>query len=430
MRWTQAFIPTLKETPAEAEILSHKLLLRAGLVRKLAGGLYTFLPLGVRVLTKISQIVREEMNRAGALEVLMPALQPVDIWQQSGRYETASDVLFKVKDRLRKDWVLGPTHEEVITELAAREINSYRQLPKNFLPDPDQVPGRDPAALRAHARQGVHHEGRLQLRRDWDEAADESYKAMYTAYTRIFDRCGLRVKIVEADTGVMGGKFSHEFMVRPTRARDGLVECNTCSYAANTERAERALPPPPDPRPPPSPPVEPVATPGARTIEQVAAHLKSEASQLIKTIIYLADGRPIAALVPGDRDVNEPKLRRAVGCADLAMADDKTIVEATGAPVGFAGPIGLSMPLYADESLRDARGLAAGANRPDTHLLNVDMDREAPSASFHDLVTARGGDACPRCDTGILRDMRGIEVGHVFKLGTKYSEAFNAIYSR
>ncbi|MBN1557924.1 MAG: proline--tRNA ligase [Lentisphaerae bacterium] len=428
--WSQSLIPTLRENPQEAEIPSHTLMLRAGLIRRLSGGLYTFLPLGLRALRRVERIVREEMDAAGALEVLMPALQPRELWDRTGRYEAMGDVMFKVRDRQQRELVLGPTHEEVITELAAREINSYRGLPRTFY----QIQNKFRDEIRP--RFGLMRAKEFSMKDaysfdlGWDEA-DASYQAMYNAYTRIFTRCGLRTRVVEADTGAMGGKWSHEFMVLAEAGEDGLVECEGCPYAANLERAERRAP---DAPPPPQAAADGAAesprdveTPGCKTIEQVSAFLRCEPARLIKTLIYTVNGRPAAVLVAGDRDLNEHKLARALETGDVALADDATIERVTGAPVGFAGPVGLDIPVYADQGLRGISGAAAGANRADTHVTGVSLDRDAAVTAYYDLAAVREGDRCPRCG-GRLREKRGIEVGHVFKLGTRYSERLGALY--
>ncbi|MBP7830217.1 MAG: proline--tRNA ligase [Kiritimatiellae bacterium] len=425
MRWSRQLIPTLREVPQEAEIPSHQLMLRAGLIRKLGAGLYTFLPLGLRALRKVERIVREEMNGAGALEILMPALHPREIWEQTGRYEVLKDVMFKVKDRQGRGLVLGPTHEEIVTDLVAHEVSSYRQLPVNLYQI--QTKFRDEIRPRfglMRAKEFIMKDG---YSFDADpEGAERSYRAMYEAYRRIFKRCGLRTKIVEADTGAMGGSSSHEFMVLADAGEDGLVECDACSYAANLERAESVL------REIPvfdgaDRPVEKVSTPGLRTVEEVAGFFRSPPARLIKTLIYVADGKPVAALVPGNRDVNEIKLRRALGAKTLELADAATIERTTGAPVGFAGPVGLSLPRVADLKLRGYRGAVTGANEADAHLRNVDIERDAGVKEFADISFAIEGDGCPRC-AGTLRAKRGVEVGHVFKLGTKYSEQLGAMY--
>ncbi len=424
MRWSQTLISTLREAPQDAEINSHKLMIRASLIMKLGGGLYTFLPLGLRALRKVERIVREEMDRAGAVEILMPALQPREIWDQSGRYEILRDAMFKIRDRQEREMVLGPTHEEVVTDLAARQINSYRQLPKTFY----QIQTKFRDEIRP--RFGLMRAKEFSMKDAYSfdvswEAADVSYQAMYDAYVRIFKRCGLKTKVVEADTGAMGGNFSHEFMVLADSGEDGLAECESCAYAANLERAERSQlklePKNTDQLP------QQIATPNKRTIEEVASFLKLKPTNLLKTLIYVADGKPIAVLVQGNRELNEHKLRRALGGVTLQMADDATIEKVTGAPVGFAGPVGLNIPVYADAELQTSRVYAVGANLADTHLINVVLQRDAKITEYYDLVIVREGDLCPRCNSK-LREKRGIEVGHVFKLGTKYSKAFDAGY--
>ena len=429
MRWSETLIPTLRDDPLEAEIPSHRLMLRAGLIRRLGAGLYTFLPLGLRALRKLERIVREEMDRAGAIEVLMPALQPREIWDRSDRFTSMADVMFRLTDHQERTLVLGPTHEEVVTDLAAHELRSYRQLPKTLYQI--QTKFRDEIRPRfglMRAKEFVMKDA-YSFDAGWD-AADRSYQAMYEAYKRIFDRCGLQTKIVEADTGAMGGKSSHEFMVLADAGEDALLECEACTYAANAERAERAFaegaaadggadaaqPLPAE-----------VHTPGMKTIDAVSQFLKCEPARLLKTVIYVADGAPAAAVVPGDREVNEAKLRRALNAQSLAMADEQTIRAATGAPVGFAGPVGMTIPVVADRTLRGVRDAVTGANKDDTHLLHVNLERDARVGAYHDLCTARDGDPCPRCGAR-MRERRGIEVGHVFKLGTKYSDAFNARY--
>ena len=423
MHWSRQFIPTLRDVPQEAEIPSHRLLLRAGMIRRLTGGLYTYLPLGLRALHKIEQIIREEMDRAGALEILMPALQPREIWEESGRYAAMGEVMFNIRDRQDRYMVLGPTHEEVATGIAAAEIQSYRQLPVNFYQI--QTKFRDEIRPRfglMRSKEFIMKDA-YSFDVDWD-AADVSYRAMYDAYCRVFRRCGLRTTVVEADTGPMGGSVSHEFMVVAEAGEDGIVECPACGYAANLQRAEGrfALPAPGD-----AAPLETVATPGARTIHQVASLLGVDPARLIKTLVYVADDRPVAVLLPGHRELNEIKLAQAVGAGRLAPAGDDVVEQVTGAPVGFAGPVGLSVPVYADRSLEGARDAVTGANRKDAHHLHVDLARDAAVTGYADLVLAASGDGCPRCD-GTLVEKRGIEVGHVFKLGTKYSEAFGATF--
>jgi prolyl-tRNA synthetase len=428
VRWTQTIIPTLKETPAEAEIISHKLLLRAGLIRKLAGGLYTFLPLGLRALRKVEQIVREEMNRAGALEVLMPALQPPEIWKQTGRYESARDVLFKVKDRAQKEWLLGPTHEEVITSLIANEINSYRQLPKNFY----QIQTKFRDEIRP--RFGLMRAKEFIMKDAYsfdvsDEAAQASYKKMYDAYVRIFQRCGLKTNAVEAETGVMGGKFSHEFMVPAETGENEVAYCTKCNYAANVEKATsrgqlrsasaKAAGGAPEKFP----------TAGVTTIEALSKAPHNVApEQQIKTLIFIVESKIHLVLVRGDDQVNEAKLTSALGTGTFRQAEAQEIFDALGAHPGSLGAVGVSkFTVIADSTLENAAGMTTGANEDGFHLRNVDTKRDIQVTKWADLRSVQPGEACPTCGSP-LNVQRAIEVGHVFKLGTKYSEALHAMF--
>jgi prolyl-tRNA synthetase len=427
MRWTQALIPTLKESPAEAEILSHKLLLRAGLVRKLTGGLYTFLPLGLRTLRKVEQIVREEMDRAGALEVLMPALQPPEIWEQSGRYETAQAVFFKVRDRAKKEWILGPTHEEVITTLVAGELSSYRQLPKNFY----QIQTKFRDEIRP--RFGLMRAKEFIMKDAYsfdatEEGAQTSYKKMYDAYTRIFQRCGLKAMAVEADTGVMGGKFSHEFMVPAETGENEVVYCDGCNYAANLEKAtsrhmmhadtgDKELA------------IEKFATPGATTINALTKPPYGvPAHHQVKTLVYVVNDKPILILLRGDHQLNESKLTGTLGTATFRPSTPDEIVDLLKAKPGSLGAVGVKdIPVYADEVLRGASGMTTGANEDGFHLRNVAFGRDIHPTHWADLRTTQVGEACSTCGKP-LKIQRAIEVGHVFKLGTKYSKALNALF--
>ena len=430
MRWTHTLIPTLREAPADAEITSHKLLLRAGLIRKLAGGVYTFLPLGLRTLRKIEQIVREEMNRAGAIELLMPALQPPEIWQQSGRYETARDVLFKVKDSGNREWVLSATAEEVITGLAASEISSYRQLPKNFY----QVSIKFRDEIRP--RFGLMRAREFIMKDAYsfdvsDEAAQVSYQKMYDAYTRIFERCGMKTFPVEADTGVIGGKYSHEFMVPAETGENEVVYCEACNYAANIEKATSALPK--NESAVNNSPIEKFATPGVVTIEALTkAPYNVAAAQQIKTLIYVADSKLVIALMRGDDQLNEAKFAGKIGTTVFRPATADEIFEATGAHPGSLGAVtstckNKDIRVLADERLRGANGMTTGANEDGFHLRNVSLERDIQVSQWADLRTVRAGEACANCGKP-LKIRRAIEVGHVFKLGTKYSEKFNAEY--
>ena len=426
MRWSQTLIPTLKETPAEAEIVSHKLLLRAGLIRKLAGGLYTFMPLGLRALRKVEQIVREEMNRAGALELLMPALQPPDIWQQSGRYESAKDVLFKVRDRAKKEWLLGPTHEEVITTLVAGEINSYKQMPKNFY----QIQTKFRDEIRP--RFGLMRAKEFIMKDAYsfdatDEAAQASYHKMYDAYSRIFQRCGLKTIAVEADTGVMGGKFSHEFMVPAATGENEIVFCDGCGYAANVEKAQSKVQGPMSKVP--GLPIEKFATPGVVTIDALSkAPYNVAADHQIKTLVYMAESKIVLILLRGDDQLNEAKLVSALGTATLRPAEAEEIFTALGAHPGSLGAVGVTtLPVYADERLCDAADMTTGANADGFHVRNVAIGRDIQVAHWADLRLVQAGEACHKCGQP-LKVQRAIEVGHVFKLGTKYSEALKALF--
>ncbi len=430
MRWTQTIIPTLKETPAEAEIVSHKLLLRAGLIRKLTGGLYTFMPLGLRALRKVEQIVREEMNRAGALEVLMPALQPPEIWQRSGRYETAQDVLFKVRDRAKKEWVLGPTHEEVITTLVAGEISSYRQMPKNFY----QIQTKFRDEIRP--RFGLMRAKEFIMKDAYsfdatDAGAQDSYRKMYDAYTRIFQRCGLKTIPVEADTGVMGGKFSHEFMVPAETGENEVAYCDGCGYAANVEKATSqvtrvtgeaasALP-------------EKFATPGVLTIEALSqAPYQVPAERQIKTLVYMAESKLVLILMRGDDQLNEAKLAGALGTGMFRPGEPGEIFAALGAHPGSLGAVTSTLKnsgwtIYADERWKDAVGMTTGANEDGFHLRNISIARDIQVNTWSDLRLVQAGELCPKCGQP-LKVRRAIEVGHVFKLGTKYSQALDALF--
>jgi prolyl-tRNA synthetase len=425
MRWSRTLIATLRDDPQEAEIASHKLMVRAGLIRKLSGGLYTFMPLGLRALHKVSRIVREEMDRAGAQEILMPALQPAELWERSGRLATMGPGMFRLKDRAERLMALGPTHEEVVTELLAGEVSSYRQLPCTVY----QIQTKFRDEIRP--RFGLMRAKEFIMKDAYSfdtslEAADASYQAMFDAYVRIFRRCGLDARPVEADTGDIGGKWSHEFMVLADSGEDGIVDCPACSYAANQERAERTAA---SPQPPAAGEdgLREVPTPNTRTIDDLVAFFNIPADRFIKTLIYLADGAPVAALVPGDRDLNEHKFKRLLNAKKVELADEATLQKVTGAPVGFAGPVGLAIPVYADQALKGASGRITGANKAGTHLANVSLARDAAVTAFEDLVIVGAGDTCPRCGK-TMQLKRGIEVGHVFKLGTKYTESFDATY--
>lgn len=426
LRWSEQLIPTLREVPGEAEIPSHQLLLRAGLIRKLGAGLYTFLPLGLRALRKVERIVREEMDRAGALEILMPALQPPEIWQQSGRYKAAAEVLFKVADRAGREWVLGPTHEEVVTSLVANEINSYRQLPRNFYQI--QVKFRD----EIRPRFGLMRAKEFIMKDAYsfdatDEGASESYRRMYDAYTRIFRRCGLKTIVVEADTGVMGGKFSHEFMVPAETGENEVAYTDAGDYAANLEKATSRGPLTPTPSVSTGPAPEAFPTPDVTTIEDLAAapyHVPAHVQ--IKTLVYIVESKPVLALVRGDDALNEAKFAAACGSTIFRPATAEECRAALGASPGSLGAVGVKgLTVLADLQLQSARGMVTGANRNGFHLRHVDALRDLCVTAWHDLRTIKAGELSTESGAP-LRIRRAIEVGHVFKLGTKYSEAMNA----
>jgi prolyl-tRNA synthetase len=425
MRYSQYFIPTVKETPADAEVISHQLMLRAGMIRKLAAGIYNYLPLGLRSIRKVETIVREEMNRAGAIEILMPGVIPAELWQESERWDQYGKELLRIRDRKDAEFCLGPTHEEVVTDLVRREIKSYRQMPVNLYQIQSKF--RDEIRPRFGLMRGREFIMKDAYSFDVDgDAADLSYDKMYQAYRRIFERCGLRFRAVEADTGSIGGSSSHEFMVLADSGEDAIVSCTACEYAANVEKAESRhleVTEHADPRP-----LERVSTPGKRTIEEVSEFLGVHAASMIKTLVLLADGEPVVALVRGDHELNEIKLKHALGCTELEMAGDEVVTKVTGAPVGFAGPVGLKVNIVADLTVRAMKNSVTGANEQDMHLKNVNLERDFQIGKFADIRNVVHGDGCPRCESGILEMWRGIEVGHVFKLGTKYSRALKASF--
>ena len=427
MRYSQYFIPTHKETPADAEIISHQLMLRAGLIRKLTSGIYTYLPAGLKALRKVEDIIRQEMNRSGAIELLMPAVQPAELWQETGRWDYYGSELLRFKDRHQRDSCLGPTHEEVITDLVRNEIHSYRQMPLNFYQI--QTKFRDEIRPRfgvMRAREFVMKDG---YSFDAEEpGADKSYQIMFDAYNRIFKRCGLQFRAVEADTGSIGGSFSHEFMVLADTGEDQLVNCLKCDYAANMEKAEvhwggeKAAPLNGEWKP-----LEEVETPNMKSVEEVTDFLSITPQALVKTLILRSGDRVLAALVRGDHELNEIKLKNLLGLDQIELADPKIVEEVTGAPMGFAGPVGLQIEVLADHAIRDMKDFVTGGNKSDLHLRNVNVERDFQVAQFADLRVIAPGDACPKCG-GEAHFGRGIEVGHVFKLGTKYSKAMGAVF--
>jgi prolyl-tRNA synthetase len=428
IRYSKYLMPTTKETPSDAEVASHRLMLRAGLIRKVASGIYNYLPAGLRVLRKVERIIREEMDRAGAHEVLMPAVIPSELWKESGRWEAYGRELLRFKDRADREFCLGPTHEEVITDLVRREIRSYRQLPTNLYQIQDKF--RDEIRPRFGLMRGREFFMKDAYSFDADEeGAGESYRKMYEAYCRIFRRMGLEFCAVEADTGAIGGSSSHEFMVIADSGEGAIVSCGDCEYAANVEKAECAPPPVGGGVPGAGPHDAPrkVSTPGKRTIEEVAAFLGIDPGSLIKTLVFETGKGDVAVLVSGRYEVNEVKVRNLLGADWARLAAEERVRALTGAPSGYAGPVGLSMRLLADHSVRRIAPGATGANEKDAHLVNVVPGRDFAPEAYADLRMVTEGDSCPRCGGG-LRFSRGIEVGHVFRLGTKYSEALSATY--
>ena len=423
MRYSQSLIPTLKETPAEAEVVSHRLLLRAGFIRKLSAGVYTYLPLGLAAIRKVEQIVREEMNRAGALELLMPMVQPADLWRETGRYEKYGPELLRFCDRHERESCLGPTHEEVITDLARREIRSYRDMPKNLYQI--QTKFRDEIRPRFGLMRGREFIMKDAYSFDVDDTqAGATYQRMYEAYHRVFVRCGLDFRAVDADTGTIGGNFSHEFMVLADTGEDTLVICSSCDYASNIEKAAVTAP---DGDESPMLELEKVETPGKRKVEAVCEFMEIEPSQLVKTLVFLADSKPVAVLVRGDREVQEVKLKNLLGAIEVEMADDKQVYEATGVPTGYLGPVNLQIKLLVDQEVAGMRNFVIGANEKNYHLRNVNMGRDFVPSAVADLRQITVDDPCPICGAKLgLKE--GIEVGHIFKLGTGYSQAMEAFF--
>ncbi|HVX96503.1 MAG TPA: proline--tRNA ligase [Polyangia bacterium] len=426
MRLSQTIVPTLKEAPAEAEVPSHIFMVRGGYMRKVAAGIYSFLPLGWKVVQKVSRIIREEMNRAGASEVFLPAIIPAELWQESGRWEQYGAQLLRLKDRKGGDFVVGPTHEEVICALVRGDVRSWRQLPLNLYQI--QTKFRDELRPRAGLMRGREFIMKDAYSFHVDETdAKREYENMYKAYQRIFTRCGLAFRAVEADTGAIGGSMSHEFQVLAETGEDALVACDKCDYAANVEQAATRKAPPTHAGKA-TQAMTRVATPGQHTIAQVSAFLKVPATTLAKTLIYLADGAPIAVLVRGDREVNEIKLKKAIGAMDVLLASDAAVKEVTGAPVGFAGPVGLKIPVYVDDEVAAMNDFVVGANAADAHTVGVNVGRDFQPTATGDYRQAAPGDACPRCDGGHFKGYKGVEVGHVFYLGQKYSKPMGVTF--
>ena len=423
MRFSEYPLTTLKEVPAEAEIVSHKLMLRAGLIRRLASGLFSWMPLGLRVLRKVEAVVREEMDRAGALELLMPAVQPAELWQESGRWEQYGPLLLRMKDRHERDYCFGPTHEEVITDIARKELRSYKQLPVNWYQI--QVKFRD----EIRPRFGVMRSREFIMKDAYSFDIDDaglavSYGRMHAAYSAIFARLGLRFRVVDADSGEIGGSRSQEFHVLADSGEDAIAYCDEDGYASNVETATTL--PPAGARPAPGQELEKVATPGARSIAALCEALDVAPERTLKTLIVEGSAGPVALALRGDHELNAVKAQKLPGVASpLTMADAETVRRVTGCAPGFAGPIGLQIPILYDHATRNMADFVIGANEEDMHFTGANFDRDIEVADTVDLRNVVEGDPTPG-GTGTLSIARGIEVGHIFQLGDKYSRAMNA----
>ena len=424
MRYSQYLLPTLKEVPADAEVVSHQLMLRTGMIRKVAAGIYNYMPLGLRSIRKMEQIIREEMNRAGAIECLMPMANPAELWQESGRWEKYGKELLRFKDRKAADFCMGPTHEEIVTDIVRNTVRSYRQLPLNLYQV--QTKFRDEIRPRFGLMRGREFIMKDAYSFDLDDAgADISYQKMYQAYRNIFQRCGLRFRAVEADSGAIGGSFSHEFMVLAESGEDAIVSCDSCEYAANVEKAEVLWGG--QEAPVPRQELQSVATPDQKSIKEVADFLERPSAQLVKTLILQTSTEEIVAvLVRGDRELNTIKLANLLNVDWVLPAEEPLVKKVTGAPAGFAGPIGLDIRVLADNEVHGMSDFVVGGNSADHHYVGVNVPRDVAIDQFADLRRAEEGDPCPRCSGGRFESWRGIEVGHVFKLGTNYSAAMEA----
>jgi prolyl-tRNA synthetase len=427
MRTTELYSPTLREVPADAEVVSHQLLLRAGFIRRTAAGVYTYLPLAIRVLKKIEQIIREEMDRQGGQEIMMPIIQPAELWQESGRWDVYGPELFRLKDRHDRDFALGPTHEEIITTLIRGEVNSYKQMP--LLLYQIQNKYRDERRPRFGLLRGREFIMKDLYSFDRDAAGLEvSYRKMYEAYTRVFQRCGLRFRPVEADSGAIGGSDTHEFMVLADSGEAIVLYCENqdCGYAANNEKAwvpATGKKSEEEPKP-----LTGIDTPGCRSVEEVVQFLGISSQKIIKTILYETEKEVVAALVRGDREINEVKLLNALGCLRLELAGSKTVQQATGAAVGFAGPVGLKgIVIVADPEVMEMVNAVTGSNADDMHYLNVNPGRDFNADIIKDIRMVQAGEPCPHCGAKLL-EAKGIEVGQIFKLGDKYSKVLGATY--
>lgn len=428
MRASNLFFPTLRDVPADAELVSHQLLVRGGFLQRLAAGIYSYLPLGYRVVKKVAQIVREEMDAAGAQELLLPVVQPADLWRETGRLDEYGDTLAKLRDRRSHELCLGPTHEEVITDIVRHHVHSYRDLP--LLLYQVQTKFRDEPRPRGGLIRGREFIMKDAYSFDVDEdSMERSYQAMCRAYCRAFTRCGLDYQIVEAEAGVIGGSENLEFMIVAEAGEDRILCCLNCDYAANLECAERHEPMQVVGEAYDARPLEEVSTPDQKIVDQVTKFLNIDPEGLVKTLLFISDGEPVATLVRGDTDINEVKLQHVLGAAELKMADGPTIEHLTGAPVGYTGPVGLKgVKIVADFDVREMSNFVTGANLNGKHLINVNPDRDFEVEMYADLRFAGSGDGCPKCK-GVMEILNCIEIGHIFKLGTRYSEAMSAYFT-
>ena len=424
MRMSKMYLPTLKENPAEADVVSHQLMLRAGMMRTLTAGVYTYLPLGYRVIRKIEEIIRQAMNEKDGQELLMPVIHTSELWKESGRWDKFGPLMIKFQDRKGREYCLGPTHEEIVTDLVRDEIRSYKDLPLNLYQIQTKV--RDEIRPRFGVMRGREFIMKDAYSFDIDsDGLDISYQAMYDAYSKAFAACGLDVRAVEADTGAMGGKDSHEFMVLANSGEDRIAFCNTCDYAANVEKAvagditkdtqeEKAM--------------EKVHTPEKKTIDEITSFLKIQAENTIKALALLIDEEPILVLMRGDDQLNEIKLKNYLSADELTVVDDDKFIEYYNSVAGFIGPVGIDgVKIFADKRIKDIANAVAGANEEDYHYINVNPERDFKVDKYLDLRNVKAGDLCPKCD-GQIEIKSGIEVGHIFKLGTKYSESLQANY--
>ena len=426
MHYSKLLIPTLKESPADAEVISHKLMIRAGMIRQIAAGIYSILPMGLRVLRKVEQIIREEMNKIEGQEVFLPSVQPAELWAESGRWDFYGKELLRFKDRNNREFCYGPTHEEVITDIIRREVKSYRQLP--IILYQIQTKFRD----EVRPRFGIMRGREFTMKDAYsfhatEESTQETYSSMASAYSKIFKRCGLDFKMVEADSGTIGGNFSHEFVVLANSGEDCIGFCDSCDYASNLEKAAtKTLST--DIKSPLLEKLKEVTTPNKKSIEQVTQFLQVSPKKLIKTIVFETDQGLVAGLVRGDRQINPIKLKNLIDCEWLIPASEELVTKTTGLPCGYLGPVEIKLKVFADKEIPLMSNSITGSNKIDTHLTGVQFKRDLHVEKVGDIRNVNEGDPCPKCDQGKFKIKRGIEVGHIFILGKKYSESMQALY--